>query len=101
MTNVMTDRQKIRVVLMILEALEDAVRLAGDRGAPGSVLYAAMMTQVPNMTAAQFEELMGMLSRVGKVVKRGQLYFAANGVCERCGIVKTSGHTCGSCGEDV
>lgn len=72
----MTDRQRFDGFRMILDALLDAVRAAGDHGASGGVMYAALMAHAPSCTAAQFEELMSILVDAGRVTKRGQLYFA-------------------------
>lgn len=79
----MTDRQKFDALKLILDVLLDAVRAGGDHGAPGGVVYAALMTHAPNCTAAQFEQLMSILVDAGKVTKHGQLYFAVNREKER------------------
>jgi len=56
-----------------VDAITEAVAAAGDRGAPGGVLYAALMDKI---TLAQFQALMACAVAVGKVEKRGELYFA-------------------------
>jgi hypothetical protein len=41
-------------------------------GAPGGVMYAALMAHI---TLAQFEAMMRLLVETGRVTKRGDLYF--------------------------
>jgi hypothetical protein len=53
-------------------ALVETVREAGPLGAPGGVMYAALMTQ--GCTLEQFEGLMGTLLRIGVVRKHGDCY---------------------------
>lgn len=60
--------------LIVLGVLE-AVAAAGPAGAPGGVLYAALMTA--GCTIGQFDSLMGALVRTGKLRKQGELYFIA------------------------
>lgn len=59
----------------IVAAVVDAVREAGPLGAPGGILYAALMTQ--GCTLSQFESLMAALCRTGKLEKRGECYHLA------------------------
>lgn len=70
----MTDAQKKDALLYILTSIVEAVKVAGTRGAPGGVLFAAMMGA--GCTLDQFNQLMAALQRAGKVTKRGELYFA-------------------------
>lgn len=71
----MTQDQKRAAILMIIDAIIDTIREAGPLGAPGGVMYAALMAH--GITLAQFEQLMGAIVRSGKVVKRGQCYHIA------------------------
>lgn len=58
----------------VLDGIVDACKAAGAMGAPGGVLYAALMAQ--GCTLSQFHSLMGALQRAGKLVKRGECYHA-------------------------
>ena len=51
----------------------DAVAEAGPQGAPGGVMYAAVMG---SMSLSQFETLMATMVEVGLLRRRGELYFA-------------------------
>ncbi len=68
----MTDKEAI---MAVFDAIVESVAVAGDHGAPGGTLYAALMSV--GLSYDQFESLMGMLVASGKLTKRGQLYFAA------------------------
>jgi hypothetical protein len=68
----MNESQK-KALAMIVAAVVDAVKAAGPSGAPGGVLYAALMAQ--GCTMSQFESLMGALVRAGKLTQSGHLYF--------------------------
>jgi hypothetical protein len=68
----LTIEQK-RAIAGVLEGIVDAVKVAGPMGAPGGVLYAAMMGHMSYQT---FETVMGALVQAGKVSRRGQCYFA-------------------------
>jgi hypothetical protein len=58
----------------ICDAIIDAVKAAGPLGAPGGVLYAALMSY--GCTLEQFENLMAGLVRAKMLEKRGQCYHA-------------------------
>lgn len=58
----------------ICDAIIESVKAAGAMGAPGGILYAALMTQ--GCTLNQFDSIMGALVRLGKLTKQGQCYFA-------------------------
>lgn len=68
----MTNEQ-MNALRAIVVAVTEAVRAAGATGAPGGVLYAALMAQ--GCTLNQFESLMGALTRAGKLSKCGECYF--------------------------
>ena len=57
---------------LLCDAIVEAVEVAGDHGAPGGVLYAALMG---HMSLSTFEGLMAALVKAGKLTRRGQLYF--------------------------
>lgn len=69
-----TEQEK-KAVLAVCSAVIDAVEAGGDQGAPGGILYAALMAH--GCTLHQFEMIMGTLVRTGVLVKRGQCYFSA------------------------
>jgi hypothetical protein len=62
---------------LLVDVVVDSVREAGPEGAPGGVLYAALMTQ--GCTYQQFESLVSGLVSVGKLTRRGHCYFAGAG----------------------
>ncbi len=70
----MTNEQ-ITALRQIAAAIIAAVRAAGPLGAPGGVMYAALMAQ--GCTLNQFEQIMGGMVRAGKLTKRGDCYHLA------------------------
>ncbi len=70
----MTNEQ-ILALRQIAAAIIAAVRAAGPLGAPGGVMYAALMAQ--GCTLNQFEQIMGGMVRAGKLTKRGDCYHLA------------------------
>jgi hypothetical protein len=70
----MNDTQKLKL-LLICDAVIEAVKVAGDRGAPGGVIYSALMAQ--GCTFSQYQSLMAALVATGKLRQSGQLYFVA------------------------
>jgi hypothetical protein len=71
-----TPEQK-RAVAAIANAIVDAVRAAGSHGAPGGVIYAAMMAH--GCTLEQYEQFMAALVRLKRLKKSGDLYFVDGG----------------------
>jgi hypothetical protein len=71
----MTRTKATRALIAVCDAIVEAIKAAGDDGAPGGVLYAALMTH--GMTLSQFEYVMNALVRAKRVTRRGQLYFAS------------------------
>ncbi len=67
-------KQQAEAILMILDAIVDSIKAAGSHGAPGGILYSALMAQ--GCTLNQFHSLMGILINSGRVTMQGQLYFA-------------------------
>ena len=71
MTSTMT-QQKAAALRLALQAILDAVKEAGSTGAPGGVLYAALLDR---MSLHQFEQIMSALVKAGKLRREGDLYF--------------------------
>jgi hypothetical protein len=67
--------EQLRAVAALGNAIVDAVRGAGPLGAPGGVIYAALMGQ--GCTLERYEQFMAALVRVGRLTKRGECYFVA------------------------
>jgi hypothetical protein len=68
----MTPQQKATLLRLALQAILDAVKEGGDRGAPGGVLYAALIGRI---SLHQFEQLMEVLVKLGKLRKQGDVYY--------------------------
>jgi hypothetical protein len=64
---------QVKAVQLVCSAILEAVKAGGDHGAPGGVIYAALMTQ--GCTLEQYEGLMGALVRAGRLRRSGELYF--------------------------
>lgn len=73
----MATQAQLQTLHQLLNAVVETVRETGDHGAPGGVLYAALMNV--GITLEQFETLMGALVEAGKLRRSGNLYFAVNG----------------------
>ena len=73
MTQTNLTAQQARALRLIVDVVVDAVKAAGDHGAPGGVIYAALMGQ--GCSLSQYESLMGALVRAGKLRRSGELYF--------------------------
>jgi hypothetical protein len=67
----MTLQQQARAVRIVCGAIVDAVKEAGDLGAPGGILYAVLQGSI---SLAQFEQLMSALVRTGKLRREGDVY---------------------------
>ncbi len=74
--NTPTETQK-RALIMIVSAITDTIKEAGEFGAPGGVMYAALMAHGCSLN--QFESIMSTLVRLGRVEKRGECYFIREG----------------------
>lgn len=57
----------------ILDAVVESVAVAGSQGAPGGVLYSALMAHGCSLN--QFQSIMGALVSTGKLRQEGNLYF--------------------------
>ena len=64
--------QQISLLRTIAKAILESVRAAGSLGAPGGVMYAAMMEQ--GCTLNQFEQIMSGMVKAGWLVRDGDLY---------------------------
>ncbi len=69
----LTEQQTRHVVLMIVDAVIESVKVAGPLGAPAGVMYAALMSQ--GCTLDQFNQLTGALVGMGKLRRQGDLFF--------------------------
>lgn len=72
----MTNEQR-NALKAVADAIIDAVRAAGPTGAPGGILYAALMAY--GATLQQYEQIMAGLVRAGMLRKSGELYFVVEG----------------------
>lgn len=71
----MTDtEQQTAAISEILRAVVDAVKVAGTTGAPGGVIYSALMAH--GCSQDHYNAIMAALVRAGKITQRGHLYFA-------------------------
>lgn len=59
----------------VVEAVTEAVKAAGSHGAPGGVIYSALMAS--GCSHSQYVSLMGAMVRAGKLRQSGHLYFIA------------------------
>lgn len=69
------EAQKTAAVFAILDAIIESVKAGGSMGAPGGILYAALMAH--GCTLDQFNQLMTILVRSGRLDKRGECYHVA------------------------
>lgn len=70
----MSANETVAAMAAILDAVEESVKLAGSQGAPGGILYAALMAH--GCSLSQFQAIMRALVVAGRVRQEGQLYFA-------------------------
>lgn len=66
--------EQLQALRQIAGVILDAVKVAGPLGAPGGVLYSALMAH--GCTLHQFEQIMAGLVRAGMVCRDGELYFS-------------------------
>lgn len=59
--------------IRIASAIIDTVKEMGEQGAPAGIMYAALMGYGCSLN--QFESIMSILVRAGKLTKHGDLYF--------------------------
>lgn len=74
MTDYVPTKKGVDAVIAIADILLEAIKAGGDHGAPGGTLYSAVMGV--GIQLHQFEFLMKLLIDSGRVVKRGQHYYA-------------------------
>ncbi len=72
----MEPQKRIEALRILCDAIIEAVKIAGPLGAPGGIMYAALMNVV---TLDQFEQICGTLCRLGKIEKRGECYVIGKG----------------------
>jgi hypothetical protein len=70
--------QQVKLLRMVADAILCTVREAGPTGAPGGVIYAALMAQ--GCSLHQYEQIMGGLVAAGMLTRDGDCYHAAQGV---------------------
>ncbi len=70
----MTEAQKISALKQVCDAVIDAVKTAGELGAPSGSVYAALMAF--GCKIEQYEMLIDILIKAGKLRKQGNLLFA-------------------------
>ena len=68
------DQRKLKVLALLVDAVVETIKESGPMGAPGGVLYAALMTR--GFSLEEFEILMRVVVATGRVYKTGHLYFA-------------------------
>lgn len=71
----MTNEQ-IQALRAICDAIVESVAVAGSQGAPGGILYAALMASGCSLN--QFHSIMAGLVSAGKLTRQGDLYFVAS-----------------------
>ena len=67
-------QEQIKAVAGICKAIVETAKEAGPMGAPGGILYAALMAH--GCSFSQFQSLMGGLCAMGKLRKSGDCYYA-------------------------
>lgn len=72
-TNSKLQPSELDALRQIFDAIVETVRAGGYEGAPGGILYATLMQY--GCSLDQFETIMRTLVRIGRLSKRGQLYF--------------------------
>lgn len=68
-----TIEEQKQAALALVSAIIESVKAAGNQGAPGDILYAALMSQ--GCTLNQFNSLMAGIVNAGLLTKQGDLYF--------------------------
>lgn len=69
--------QRNRLIVDLCGSIIDAVAESGPSGIPGGTLYAGLMSA--GCTMQQFDALMELCVRSGRITKSGQLYYAGEG----------------------
>jgi hypothetical protein len=68
-------KEQIAAIRALADTVVEAVGEAGELGAPGGVIYAALMQYGCNLS--QYESLMSALCRAGRLRRGGDLYYLA------------------------
>jgi hypothetical protein len=68
-------KEALLAFVQLCDAVVDAVKEAGPQGAPAGPMYAAFMSV--GMSLEQFERMMDVLVKAGRLRKQGHLYFYA------------------------
>lgn len=75
-TTTTTKRDRaVAALRLILDGIVDAVTACEPIGAPGGVIFAALMER--GCSLEQYQQLMGALVRAGKLTREGDLYHLA------------------------
>ena len=72
----MTKEEALRAILAIADAIVEAVRSVEPDGAPGGVIYLAMMEH--GCSLDQFQQIMDALVEAGRLRQEGHFYYAAH-----------------------
>jgi hypothetical protein len=62
----------IQALRAIAASIQEAIEVAGPNGAPGGILYAALMSAGCSLN--QFQQIMSGLERAGYVARDGECY---------------------------
>ncbi len=66
-----------QAILALFRMFVETVQEAGTMGAPGGVMYSAVMDK---LTLDQFNQIMGALVQAGNLRRSGNLYFYVKGL---------------------
>ncbi len=74
MTNIPSEAMnKNSALAQLLQAICDAVATGGEHGVPGGTLYASLMAA--GCSLQQFQTLMDLLVQMGRLRRKGHLYY--------------------------
>ena len=71
----MNDQKVLQALRAIVAAIVESIKEAGEFGAPGGIIYAALSAKGASLS--QYQSIMDALVRSGKVTREGDLYFSA------------------------
>ena len=63
-------------LIAVIEAIRETIEEAGPSGAPAGPMYAALLTNFPNMTSEQFNRLTGILVDGGAVRREDHVFYS-------------------------
>ncbi len=66
--------QNLKILSQLIDAIVEAVKESKEHGAPGGILYAALMGH--GFGLEEFEILMKVAVATKRIYKKGDLYFA-------------------------